>query len=84
MPRVSVEELLKHVKKCQQLADSCGFTIAYQKEKESSENMICHRKKTPATDDKYARVVENWILWRVFHSESADKEFAKHEPDLSI
>ncbi|KEY83752.1 hypothetical protein BA78_8845, partial [Aspergillus fumigatus] len=56
------EERRQKVEERQKLAESRGFTAAYQQEQENRENVVSRPKRAPATDVSYARAVENWYL----------------------
>ncbi|KAI9040418.1 uncharacterized protein KD926_008241 [Aspergillus affinis] len=63
------------------LAASRGFTIDFQQQQESQENVICHKKLAPTTYEKYDRALGNWELWRLSRNESKEKNFSHDEPD---
>ncbi|KAF4155474.1 hypothetical protein CNMCM6069_007995 [Aspergillus lentulus] len=80
---IDKEHLEKVVRERQRLAESRGFTLDYQLQQEQKENVICHPRLAPATDEKYDRAVFNWAVWRLSRNESATTNFSKDEPDPS-
>lgn len=44
------------------LAESWGFTTAYQCETEEQDNVMCQKQRAPATKVTYSRAIENWCL----------------------
>lgn len=62
MTMVGEDRLQRLVEERRRLAASRGFTIDYQNEQESQENVICHKELVPTTYEKHDRAVENWIL----------------------
>jgi hypothetical protein len=59
---IDKERLEKVVRERQRLAESRGFTLDYQLQQEQKENVICHPRLAPATDEKYDRAVFNWAV----------------------
>ena len=56
------QETKQRVEELRRLGDKRGFTLAYQTEQENNPNQICHKRRAPATDEKYDRAVLNWKL----------------------
>ena len=58
------KEDLKHKKLVilQKFAESRGFTEKYQQELRNKENVVSCKKRSPATDERYERAVENWRM----------------------
>ena len=44
---------------CCKLAKSQGFTAAYQRNTEEQDNIVCLKKRTPATKGTYSKAIEN-------------------------
>ena len=55
-------ETKQRIEELRRLGDKQGFTLAYQAEQENNPNQICHKRRAPATDEKYDRAVLNWKL----------------------
>lgn len=58
------KEELKHKKLAlfQKFAESRGFTEEYQQELINKENIVSRKKRSPATDERYERAVDNWRM----------------------
>lgn len=77
---------LKLIQERSKLAESRGFTAAYQHETEEQDNVVvCLKQRAPATEATYSRAIENWCLysWQLSQNEPESKSFAKEEPDPS-
>lgn len=55
-------ETKQRIEELRRLGDQRGFTIAYQAEKENNPNQICHKRRAPATNDRYDRAVYSWKM----------------------
>jgi hypothetical protein len=55
-------ELQDRLKLLRKLAESRGFTESYQEEQIIQGNIVCHKKRSPATDKRYARALDYWKL----------------------
>lgn len=53
---------LKKLAILQKFAESRGFTEEYQQELINKENVVSRKKRSPATDERYKRAVENWRM----------------------
>ena len=53
---------LKLIQERSKLAESRGFTAAYQRETEEQDNVVCLKQRAPATEATYSRAIENWCL----------------------
>ena len=62
MTMVSEGCLQQLVEERQRLVASHGFTIGYQNEHGSQENVICCKELAPTTDETHDQAVENWTL----------------------
>lgn len=80
---VDEDRLQQLLEERRRLEASRGFTIDYQHEQESRENVICYKDLAPTTYEKHNRAVENWTLWRLSRNESKEMNFSKEEPDPS-
>jgi hypothetical protein len=58
----SISERRTKLAQLQKLAESRGFTDSYQREQITQDNVVSHKKRAPATDDRYARAVDHWKL----------------------
>jgi hypothetical protein len=59
------EERRRKVDELRKLGELRGFTREYQQDIKKKENEICHKKRAPATDERYGRAVENWKTYVV-------------------
>ena len=57
-------ETKQQVEQLYRLGDKQGFILAYQAEQENNPNQICHKRRAPATDEKYDHAVLNFSLRR--------------------
>jgi hypothetical protein len=60
---LSKEDLrYKKLERLQKFAEVCGFTEEYQQNLINKENVVSHKKRSLATDERYQRAVENWRI----------------------
>jgi hypothetical protein len=50
-------DLRRKVEELRKFADLRGFTTEYQEKQKSKPNEISHKKRAPATDDRYGEIV---------------------------
>ncbi|KAM0107297.1 hypothetical protein ACP6JB_007115 [Aspergillus fumigatus] len=75
------EQRRRKVEELRKIGELRGFTTEYQQITKRKENEICHKKRAPATDERYNRAVENWKIWMMTQGEPEDRYFSKVEPD---
>lgn len=56
------EQRRRKVEELRKIGELRGFTTEYQQITKRKENEICHKKRAPATDERYNRAVENWKM----------------------
>ena len=56
------DQRFKLVQQRRKLAESQGFTTAYQRETEEQDNVVCLKQRAPVTEATYSRAIENWCL----------------------
>ncbi|EIT78065.1 hypothetical protein AO1008_06073 [Aspergillus oryzae 100-8] len=76
MFEVSKHSLIKVDELCK-LGELGGFTKEYQQDAKKKENKIYHRKRAPATHERYSRASR----WMMTQNEPEDRYFLKLEPD---
>lgn len=52
----------KKLELLQKLAELRRFTEEYQQELINKENVVSRKKRSPATDERYERAVDNWRM----------------------
>jgi hypothetical protein len=55
-------ELEGRLKLLRKLAESRGFIESYQEEQITQGNVVCYKKRSPATNKRYARALDHWKL----------------------
>ena len=53
---------LKLIQERSRLAESQGFTAAYQCETEEQDNIMYLKQRAPTTKATYSKAIENWCL----------------------